>query len=400
MKDFFQKYKSFINYIGLGYIGVVLNIVLSILMMRMFDSALFGKISLGKSIFQSYEFSHLGTRFGLDRVLPHTKSLKKKSYLFASSFYFTLFCSLIFSLAWVLFDIKNVYFYSFFFIAGLFSSLSTLYRVFYRTYTDKSVFISISFWILIFPILSQILAIYFWGLTGLLYSNFLTYLIVFIFCSIKYRISLKISIKSFKYYLKKIFSIGFFLFLSSIISFLALVGDRFIIAKYWGFSLVGDYSVIMFFFVAFTTLSTSYTELIMNKIILNRDPSYIIKQVKVVFILSIIFTIVAIPILPFFIEFLIPKYMHLVFLMQLILLGGIIYSVMPILNYYLHAIDKRKELLAINVVSTLIYFIGLFIVLNNFHDLKYLIYLKIFSFFLILAMTSYYFFKSKKSVSQ
>ncbi|MDR2221536.1 MAG: oligosaccharide flippase family protein [Flavobacteriaceae bacterium] len=387
MKDLILKYRVFIKYIGIGYVGVILNVILSIVLMNFFDSKSFGKITLGKSIFQSYEFSHFGTRFGLDRVLPHTESLRRKSFIFSASFYFCLLTSLILSLFWIVYDVENIYFYSFFFLGGFLSGLTTLYRVFYRSEEDKTVFISISIWLLIFPIATQIIAVYFFGMKGLLYSNFITYLIGFIVCFVKYKINLVISYSIFKKYLGKIFSIGFFLFLSSIISFLSLIGDRFIIAKYWGFSSLGDYGVVMFFFTAFTTLSVSYTELIMNKIILNPGFNYLSKQLLIIFGLSLLFVLVSFPILPYFIDYFVPKYSHLISLMKEILIGGIIYSVLPILNYYLHAKDKRRELLIVNVVSSLIYFVGLYIVLINFNSLQYLIYLKIFSFFILVGMT-------------
>ena len=147
---------NLVRYLGLGYISAFLNVILNLLLIKLLDISSFGKVTLGKSMFQSFDFSHLGVRYGLDRYLPHCKELKESSEIFTIGFVFSTLFSLFFVLFWFFYDVSNVAFYSFFYISGVFYSIVTIYRIYYRAEDDKTSFVSISFYATIIPLIFQI----------------------------------------------------------------------------------------------------------------------------------------------------------------------------------------------------------------------------------------------------
>lgn len=396
----FKRYLNgnLFKFLGIGYLGTFLNMLINVLLIKYLSSYEFGRISLGKSIFQSFEYSHCGLRFGMDRILPHLKSESEKSKYFSAVYYFSIFTSLGFIFYWILYDIQDWLFYLCFSIPGLFYTLITITKIYFRSYENKTKFISISFWIQIFPIFAQILGLLIFGQIGFVLSYIFSYLIVFFLARKYYYVPLVVFNKGLLKPVKNLFNYGGLLFWSSIINFLATTGDRFFIAKYLGLSVVGEFSVIMFFFTAIIMFSSSYTELIMSKIILNPFFSYIIKQITFVIIIAIFLAGISYFVLPFFLELFIPKYSYLVSSIQIILLASIPQACIPILNNFFHAIDKRRTLLIINIISTIVYFVGLIYVLTITKDLKSLVYWKFFSICLLVILTlgSFFYFNKRK----
>ena len=60
--------KNLLKYISLSYLNVVLNVLINVLLLNRLTSIDFGRFSLAKTIFQSFEFSHLGIRNAFDRI--------------------------------------------------------------------------------------------------------------------------------------------------------------------------------------------------------------------------------------------------------------------------------------------------------------------------------------------
>jgi O-antigen/teichoic acid export membrane protein len=389
IRDFFRRgtSKSFFKYIGVGYTGAILNMILSLLLIKFLTPIFWGKVTLGKSIFQSFEYSHLGLRNGLDRWLPHCEGQNDRNIIFSIAYLFSFFISFFFVFFWMLYYPNEVLFYLCFSLSGLLYTLVTIYRIYYRCLEQKRDFINISFYVIIFPLLIQIIGLFIWGGEGFVISHLLSYALSLFICCCLWKI--KICIVKDKIYpvLKKLLSSGFLLFLSAIINFLATTGDRFFIVEYWGLELLGVYGVIMFFFAAFSIFSLNYTELIMNKIILSPSLSFIMKHILGECLISFFLVLLSYPLLPIFVEYFMPQYIDYLSSIKLILLAVVPYAALPILNYSLHALDKRNILLIINIVCTSIYFVILLFILSSSRKLEQLIYLKIFFNVVIVVLT-------------
>jgi O-antigen/teichoic acid export membrane protein len=393
MNAFFRKIfnKNLLQYLGISYFSTILNLILNVLLIKYLTPTLLGKVTIGKSIFQSFEYSHCGIRFGLDRLIPHCESEEEKNPLFSVAFLFSFISSLIFVCFWVFYDISNYLFYSTFYISGILFSLSMIYRVYYRTYENKSRFVTLSFWVILIPLVMKILGLIIFGLYGFLIFHLLGYILSYFVCYKFYGVVLVLRKREIIPVFKRLFSTGYLLFLSAIINFLSSTGDRFFIAKYWGLEMTGGFSVIMFFFSALTLLFTNYTELIMNKITLTPSYIYIIKQILFIGSIAIVLFLVIYPVIPYFVINFIPEYQSHIRSMRMILLSTIPYATLPILNHYMHAIDKRNVLLSINAVCSFIYFIGLFFVLLHYREMEILILLKTIFIFTIVSVTFAFF---------
>lgn len=379
MRDFLKRITTngLLKYIGIGYISAILNVLLNLLLIRYLSPVLLGKVTLGKSVFQSFEFSHMGIRYGLDRLLPHCTNEEDRDQIFSVAYFFSFLFSLFFIVFWALYYSKDILFYSCFYISGLIYTLVTVYRIYYRSLEQKRDFINMSFFVVICPLLIQLIGLLIGGVNGFIIAHLLSYLISFFICYRFWKIKIRIFKRDFYSVFRKLLSSGFLLFLSSIINFFATTGDRFLIAKYWGLEPLGIYSVVMFFFTAYTVLTLNYTELIMSKIILNPTFRFIIKHIIFVAIISLVLILFSYPILPYFVDAFMPHYNNYIFSMRLILIGVIPFAALPILNYCLHALDKRNVLLYINIFCTLCYFIALQFMLLNPVNIELLIGLKV-----------------------
>lgn len=389
MKGFVKTYftRNLFQYLGIGYVSSLLNILVSILLIRILPSYDLGRVSIGKSIFQSFEYSHFGLRFGLDRVLPHQKLIDEKNKYFTAVYLFSILTSFIFSFFWFLYDITDWLFYLMFSLSGLFYTLITVSKVYYRSFEDKSNFIGLSFWIQLFPIIIQLLCLYFWKINGFVVGHVASYAVVFFISYFFFKINLSKINKDVFSTIKELFSYGGVLFISSIINFLSLTGDRFLIAKFLGLEQVGNFSVIMFFFSALIMFSASYTELILNKIMLKPSFKYLQKQLLFIVLIAFFLVIISYPLLPYFVNIFIPKYNFLVTSIQLIAISSIPYACLPLVNNFLHAIDKRRMLLFINLISTIIYFIGILYILHFYGSFEKLVIWKFWSSIILVLMT-------------
>ena len=344
--------KKTILYILMSYGTTLLNVALNILLIRMFTSAQLGRVSLGKSIFQSFEFSHIGIRFGLDRILPHCKGENERNVIFTTAFLFSVISSLVFCLFWFLYDIANILLYFPFIISGLLYTFVTLYKIYYRAFENKNTFLYISFWIIFFPNLLQLLGLLLFDFYGYIVAHLVSYMFAWTIAYYYFNIRFVFNKTDVFRICKLLFSKGYLLFFSTLVSYLATTGDRFLIEKYWGIELLGVYSVVMFFFSALTLFANSYTEMIMSKIILLKSFRFILKHMIFIIIFSVCIVVLAYLLVPYFIQWFIPQYVQYISLVRLVLLGTLPFSVLPILNYYLHAIDKRIFQLFINIICT------------------------------------------------
>jgi O-antigen/teichoic acid export membrane protein len=368
-------------------------------MIRVLDNQMYGKISLGKSIFHFFDISHVGIRYGLDRLLPEMKQEKIALEIFSVGFILNLISSFLLLLFWFFYQIDDVIFYCSFYVAGYLYAIVTLYRVFFRSFENKRIFIKITFISTFLTSISQLLGFLIWKINGYLICLTLSYLIAFFIIHYLYKIRITISYKKFIVITKKLFDKGWLLFISSLISYLGIFGDRFFIEEYGNLGQVADFSIVMFFFSIFNIFSVSYTEMIMNKIICDKSFRFVIKECGKLIILSVLILVLIYFILPFFINLIMPNYLRLIPYIKIILISAIPYTILPVLNYYLQAIDKRKQMLIINIISTFTYLILLLTVLMCNLDFLFIIYSKLTFIMLIVGLTIYLSIRYNKLIS-
>ncbi|WP_423736761.1 lipopolysaccharide biosynthesis protein [Chitinophaga caseinilytica] len=379
--------KTSAGYILSGYVTVAANILLSIILMKKLDVSAFGMTSIGRTIFQSFEFSHLGVRYGLDRLLPGTTDQQSRLRLFWAGFTSTFVFSMLFVIFWGALYIRSINFYIFFIVSGLIYAVVQIYRVYYRSLQDKKQFLLVSVSSMLVPALVQIVSFLAGGLWVMIIAMLTTYLVVFGYTSRRYKIAFPEKKQGTAgTEVKSLLSFGFILFITALLSFIVSSGDRIFMEKYWGVDAVGEYSIIMFVFSTLSIFPGNYTELIMSEIIKRKSLSYVAKHCLILAGLTLLFCLLTIVVVPFAFSWFLPQYLYLVPHMDIVVWAAVPFSVTSVLNYYLHAIDKRKFILISNFCGTVIYLIVYFIILKRHLSIDYVLACKILYFVLIAGL--------------
>lgn len=399
------KIKSHINintikYISISYINVGLNVLINLFLINKLSSYNFGKISIGKTIFQSFEFSHIGIRNGFDRLFPSMEKNIEINEYFTVGLITTFISSLCFVFFWSVYKFESLLFYFFFIIAGVIYSLITLYRIYYRSIKDKQKFVSLSFFSILLPPIAEIIGFLVFGIKGYIIGFLFAYIVVLIIVHKKYTIRLIFKRDRFFSILKKILDKGWLLFLTGLVAFFSTSADRFLIENYWGLEAVGRFSIIMFIFSVFGMFPVNYTEMIMSKIISSRSLKYTFQHMFFIFAFMIILVGIIYFLLPFLVKIFINKYIADIPLMRIIIFATVPYSMRSVIYYYMHAIDKREILFFIDLFTTILYFIGLFYTLKNTTSFENIIYLKVGFYSLSILLTVFSAIKFSKKINQ
>ena len=369
---------------------MVLNVLINVLLLNRLTSIDFGRFSLAKTIFQSFEFSHLGSRNAFDRIFPVEKDRVRVSFLFSTGFLINLVTGILLMLMWIFQRDGDYLFYLLFIIGGQLSSSITLFRVFYRSFEDKKRFVELSSMTILLPTIFQILGFLVYNLLGLALSYLLSYIILVFIIYYRYKVIIKVGGLLKKEYFLELLDKGFLLYLSSFLAFISLAVDRFVIESYWSIEAVGRFSAILFFFSIFTIFSVNYTEMYMNKLVSERSLRYVARHCMVLLGLSILLIIIASIILPYILQWFMPKYIIDLDNIRLVMIGVIPFSIRSILYYYLHGMDKRKQLLIADIISTILYFCGLVYLLLNYRTMENIIIAKVLYYFLNLVLILFF----------
>jgi O-antigen/teichoic acid export membrane protein len=246
------------------------------------------------------------------------------------------------------------------------------------------------------PLITQIAFYYLFGYYGVGIGLFISNLAILIFLKYQFKIEFKFKSNAIREALflgKDLYSKGYILFITSLLSFFAINGDRFFIERFWSIHLVGQFSAVLLFPSLINIFSTNFTELIINKIIKNKSIKYTIVNIFILLSIVSIVLIVSFLLLPFILQNYLTKYIELIDQIKLSLFLSLFISIVPLIEYYFHSIDKRKYILITQIISITIYLFSLFFVLNNYNsNIYYLLILKfgyyiitiiIFSFFLL-----------------
>lgn len=368
-------------YIILNYSIQFLNILLNLLLMKYLNSYQLGSLALARVWQQLVDYSHLGTRFSLDRYIPTAEELEKK-YLVVSVLVSTIISSIIVCLAAVIINKADIVI-SILTITGVFIAFSNILKAYYRATNNLTKMLKLVFYNQVLPLLIA-LVVY-------LYTfNFNFYLITLLAAYCFFIIHLFIQeFKLFKFFqwlkfkqiIKKIARPSIWLFVNSIFVFAYLVMDRFFIDYSLGRDQLGHYSIIIFAFTALMIIPATCAELLFVKVIresCNSGKVIFIKEVSILLAittLGIVFTNLA---MSYFVENF-TSYGFLIEQMHMVTWAVLPFALTSIYYHVMNGLDLRRQLVLVNlfVCFTLVLYYLYPILMNQNFSLEYYLYAKI-----------------------
>ncbi len=355
------------------------------------DLAVYGVV---KAFFSIFEFSHLGTRFGMDLVIPQSDDNDFKKNIRSSVSLFSLLVSLLFLL---LFFFENKSVDIFFFLVGLvlINFVSTS-RFYYRSSGEILIFIRLSFYLsAILPFVVSVSTLLF-NMKGFLYSHFVVGLFLLYIC--KEFIFFKLNY--FKYSLiLNLFKKGFVL---SVITFVAVsmnTMERIILKNIFNEIDLGYYTFIFtlvsLFYVAPSAINDLYMSKIFNSKKTDLSQIALFKNLKINLFITICTLIIAFLLLDYFINLFFIKYSKIIDLIKIALFSVIPLSILAVLQNYLLGLGKDKIVVLVNVVIFILYF-SLVFLLKKMLNIQMLIIVKVIVYFLYLIILSFLVLHSQK----
>ena len=153
-------------YIILNYSIQFLNIVLNLLFMKYLSASQLGSLTLARVWQQFVDYSHLGTRFSLDRYIP-TAEEREKKYLVVTVLISTIISSIIVCLIAILVNQVNIVI-TILTVSGVFIAISNILKAYYRATNAINKMLKLVFYNQVLPLLISLL-IYIWSYNFRLY---------------------------------------------------------------------------------------------------------------------------------------------------------------------------------------------------------------------------------------
>lgn len=393
-------FKKGVIYIILNYTIQFLNIIFNLMLMNHLSSYQLGSLSLARTWQQLVDYSHLGTRFSLDRYIPVSEEDAKK-HLVSTVLLFTainsvivFFVALIFNDADIIVTILTA--------TGVFIAVGNILKAYYRATNNLNEMLKLVFFNQLVPLLVGI-TFYFITLDFNVYliSLLATYFIFSVILFYKERAIFNfIKIENIKTVFTDIAIPSAWLFANSIVVFLYLVMDRFFIDYTNGRDQLGFYSIILFAFSALMIIPASIAELLFVKIIKQSCGSgkrLFLKEALITLGITILGVVVANFCMEYFVTHY-TKYGFLVEQMRFATLAVIPFALTAIYYHVMNGLDLRRQILIVNIVTCL----GLFlyylypVIANQEFKLDYYLYAKLATGWLIfLGYVLFIFFVNK-----
>lgn len=354
--------RSKIIYIGLSYSIQFLNIILNLIFMQRLPVSVLGNLAIAKVWLQAFDYTHLGSRFALDRFLPVTKQVKQRQLYLWIALSIVSVGSLFVLLTSFFIEKSNPVVLSFC-LVGISLAIGNVLKAYFRATADIHQVNRIVARLYVLPlIISVIAATYDYVLFLWVYPfSFSFVLICFCVPYIKSKHYLLLSSFRARSTFFKISSVSSLLFTNSIIIYFTLIIDRLFVDWTLGRYELGQYSIIMFVFSSLFTIPSILTELIFPKIVrevvCNRK-RFFWKETAFVFFATLFMIVVANVMMYLFVD----KYTshaELIPLMQLASLGVLPYSATSILNHVFNGLDYRLRLVKINTLLLVCYLAAL-----------------------------------------
>ena len=341
---------------------------------------------IAKSLFAFLEYSHLGSRFGLDIVLSGRNKSEADNYtrltasisFWVSLFFLTIITSYYQNLSIFIFLLGSVFYYQF-----------NIYRLSNRAQGNNSLFVKQSILINYIPVLFQILGLLMYGFKGLFWGFLFSGMFLYFTKKgdILKHLSPNIKIKDFKY----LFLSGKS-FLITNISFMAVtVMDRIFIEIVAGPQIAGYYTFIFIFISLLSVVPNAITELLLAKFFnINRSNSSSIKLLKkssfTLFFTTIASILMVFFVMDFFIISFFPKYIEIIEEIKVALLYVIPASLISVFQYYIISYMKDRSIIKINVITLIFFYLTFALIVHYSTNLN------LYSFIIIRLMHIWLFF--------
>ncbi|MGO2331403.1 MAG: hypothetical protein ACTH59_07215 [Pseudoalteromonas nigrifaciens] len=393
--------KSKFFYIVLSYVIQLLNIILNLVFMQRLSPVILGDLSIAKIWLQAFDYTHLGTRFALDRYLPvtyrpehrHLYLIIALSVVFVGSF-FVFLLSLYFE--------NSNYIVLSFCLVGFSLAFFNVIKAYFRATASIKTINSVMMWLYILPLsLSVIVSIFSFSIFLWVYPiTFLLCLLIFIYKNTSLFFS-DFNIKHLLVIKRKITSTSKVLFFNSLVIYSTFIIDRFAVDLNLGRETLGLYSVIMFVFASLYIVPSILTELIFPKVVYQ-----VVKEGRLFFLREMLFVLLgtafAVAVANILMHYLIREYTdygELLPLMIIASLGVLPYSIIAVFYHIFNALDLRFLLFKMNVSFLFVYVVLLTFVSWLDFGLAYYVYLKAALPFFLLLMNLILIFTVKYKIS-
>jgi O-antigen/teichoic acid export membrane protein len=348
-------FKKSMVYLAIVYLIQILNIVLNILLIRLLPLEQLGQITIAKVFFQFMDYTHLGSRFAMDRYVPtHTEEDGKKLTIFTMNI--SLFVSAFF-IVLVYFFINNSFIVLIFMISGFLFAIGTIYKAYFRAREETNQMFFVILLSIFLPLIVQIITISFFDFNTFIFLFFISYITGFFLLVYKFRLIHLMTFSAFLDKAKSIYKAVSLLFLTSLILFLSFSIDKILLEHYKGSIVLGEYSIILFVFATLLIIPGTLAELVFPKIIKKvTATSKVIhlKEMAFIFFPTLLSIIMANLLMDYMIiRF--TKYEYLLHYLHLVSWAVLPYAITSIMYHTLNALDQRKTLLYINFLVLLAY---------------------------------------------
>lgn len=353
-------FRKGVLYIIFNYTIQILNIVLNMVFMQRLTPGSLGDIALAKTLMQFLDYTHLGSRFTMDRYLP-TADSKYKIYLLSSSLWITfLFNSILFFVS-IMFNDLNIIIFSFLCV-GYIYSLSNIFKSYFRGADKINEMISLVFYVQLLPLVVSV-AVYIAfnsiEIFVVLYAaiTIATFIITIVISGCLVKDVLACTSDIIFSTISKITLPSLFLFFNSMFSLLYLVVDRYFIDYFLGREALGIYSVVSFAFSALLVVPATVTELIFQKVVVQAAGNkrwFFPREILILISCTTISVLIANIFMDFFITNF-TKYGEYISIIRLSTYSVIPFAISSLLYHVLNALDARKYMLLSNMFIAFLY---------------------------------------------
>jgi O-antigen/teichoic acid export membrane protein len=364
-----------------------------------------GSLTLARTWQQLVDYSHLGTRFSLDRFIPVIQD-DERSKMVSSVIIFTFFSACIVFLTSVITTAGDATVIALT-LCGVGISLANIIKCYYRASHRINDMLWLVLCCQLLPLLIP-LAIY------LIIHNWIIYLVSSILCyaigiiHLLYKewalISTAIKGNALFITLKGIASSSVWLFANSVFIFLYLVMDRFFIDYTYGRSTLGNYSIITFAFSALMVIPSTCSELLFVKIVKQSSESGKVVFIREISIISGV-TITGIMLANVLMEYFIThftSYKDLIPQMHIATVAVVPFAFTSIYYHVMNGLDLRKHMVCVSGLLTILLFIYycLPLIIGLDYGLNYYLYGKLATgWFILIGYLSCIFFHKLKHLS-
>jgi O-antigen/teichoic acid export membrane protein len=362
-------------HISQNLLATLLNVLLIFMLTKYCSVEEFGLYTFLKSVSSILDYSHLGTRYGLDTELINNKD-KADHWVESVNSLVVLFGG---GIVLFLFIFYNQLYHVLFILSGYLFSIITTRRLVYRASGNEILFVKFSILQNIVPLIVQILCLLLMSFKFLALAYFLSIFVIFIFTK-QYSAILRFKLIDFKTIAYLIYK-GKVLFIFTGVAFIFNGFDRIILSNYLEDKLLGYYGFIFTLIAMISIVPMSISELVMSKLLDRSNTDrwrILIKSIKIFSLVSLCTMVLIFISLSFVLFNFFPDYVSLEFEIFLSLICVLPVVLQQPLQLYLISLNDEVYLMYTSLFFGIFFLITLgFYSMYGFGSLKILILIKI-----------------------